>query len=78
MILQTSICAYYGGCGSFGIRTKTHQCVGFEISSGKITNILPIADIDFKILSFHFNYFVKEDCLNCGDYCLGQDIWYGE
>lgn len=77
-IIQSLVCLFSGGCGSFGLRPATHQCIGIEVDSDKVINNLPSADIDFKIFLFHFNYRVDNKYSDWDRFCLGQDIWFGE
>ena len=65
--------------GSFGLRPVTHDCLGRRLSAGWVARWLPVADVGFRLGRFHFRYGVRPpEAGEARDYCLGQDIWYGE
>jgi len=64
-----------GGSGSFGLRPQTHGCFGLPIKSN-LVRWLPDGDVELSIL-LHFRYRVASEISN-RNYCLGQDIWFGE
>ena len=69
----------FGGVGgSFGLRPTSHRCVGLRIKPKGIVEFLPKGDIEFQIpYIFHFRYFIPHEPLD-REFCLGQDVWYGE
>ena len=63
--------------GNFGIRPRTHKCMGIVISNEKALNTFPRGDITFNLLGKGYEYRVNEDRM-LHDVCIGQDVWYGE
>ena len=63
--------------GSFGLRPVTHQCVGLRLAGGTVSARFPSADWEGTIGFFHVRYFVTRDATD-RDFCLGQDVWFGE
>ena len=62
--------------GSFGIRPKTHKCIGFTVPA-TVNKYLLRGNISFPlILGKKFVYNVQKE--ETRDYCIGQDIWLGE
>lgn len=75
-LLQIIVVPLMGGVGgSFGLRPHTHRCLGFPIKS-KLVGWLPDNDIELNIF-LHFRYQVSSEIAD-RNYCLGQDIWFGE
>ncbi len=77
--VQPVIVSILGGVdGSFGLRPKTHGCIGFSLEpNSNIIKILPQGDLRFKFIRFSFIYrLIDPD--SSREYCLGQDIWFGE
>lgn len=66
--------------GSFGVRPMSHDCVGLRVREGSATRWFPHADVQFHVGRFHFRYVVQPPQPFGGerDYCVGQDIWFGE
>lgn len=68
-----------GVAGSFGIRSMTHDCIGFRIGAEKAIELLPEGDFEFHFLLFHFRYSVLYEFADSDRvFCIGQDIWFGE
>ncbi|MFZ5857150.1 MAG: hypothetical protein ACOYZ6_09975 [Chloroflexota bacterium] len=63
--------------GSFGLRPMTHQCAGLRLTGGAVSARFPSADWEGTIGFFHVRYFVTRDAMD-RDFCLGQDVWFGE
>lgn len=64
--------------GSFGLRPTSHRCVGLRIKPRGIIEFLPKGDIEFQIpYMLHFRYVIPHEPLD-REFCLGQDVWYGE
>ena len=68
-----------GVAGSFGIRPRSHECIGFRISPELVAKSLPEGDFEFHFLLFHFRYAVSNEFSDPQRvYCIGQDVWFGE
>lgn len=68
-----------GIAGSFGVRLISHDCLGLRIEAKKAMEILPEGDLEFRLIGFHFRYFVSSDYADSSRLiCIGQDIWFGE
>lgn len=63
--------------GNFGVRPKTHHCIGFTISNNTTLRFFPKADFTFNVLGKGYEYRVNKDRM-LNNVCIGQDIWYGE
>jgi hypothetical protein len=65
--------------GTFGIRPKTHQCLGLTLEAEGAASRLPAGDVEFRLGFFHFRYSVSEEAGAAQrPICVGQDIWFGE
>jgi len=64
-----------GVAGSFGIRSKTHDCIGLRNGAEKATELLSEGEFEFHFLLFHFHYYVSSK-FTASDrvFCIGQDI----
>jgi hypothetical protein len=62
--------------GTFGLRPVSHRCAGLTVSAEAAAR-LPSADWEGTLGFFHARYHVTREA-NDRDYCLGQDIWFGE
>ncbi|OGG00503.1 hypothetical protein A2Y99_02655 [Candidatus Gottesmanbacteria bacterium RBG_13_37_7] len=62
--------------GSFGIRPLSHECFGLSINADTTIRYFPKGDIYFYFLWKGYEYFVTDDWPR--NYCIGQDIWFGE
>jgi hypothetical protein len=68
-----------GIAGSFGVRLISHDCLGLRIEAKKAVEILPEGDLEFRLIGFHFRYFVSSDYADSSRLIyIGQDIWFGE
>ena len=78
--LQPVIGSVFGGiAGSFGVRQTSHLCIGLSLEGEKAETLFPKGEIEFKAVQFHFRYSVIENGAGIKrDYCVGQDIWFGE
>lgn len=63
--------------GSFGLRPVSHKCAGIILSGEKITARFPPADWQGKLGYFSIRYQVLSEATE-GEFCLGQDVWFGE
>lgn len=63
--------------GSFGIRPRSHRCIGIVISNKRALNTFPKGDVAFNFLGKSYVYRIDETRMR-HDVCIGQDIWYGE
>lgn len=62
--------------GNFGLRPQSHRCLGISLNAWLVNNILPELNIGFPLPSRGFELRIDKDWSR--EYCLGQDIWYGE
>ena len=62
--------------GTFGLRPVSHHCAGLTIS-GETAARLPSADWDGALGVFRVRYNVTREASG-RDFCLGQDVWFGE
>jgi len=65
--------------GTFGVRPRSHECLGItqEASEGDIWP--PVGDIELNLWLFQFRYTVSEnDRFGHKLMCTGQDLWFGE
>jgi hypothetical protein len=62
--------------GSFGLRTKTHRCIGFTLEP-KTAYYFPSGSFSFPLL-FGKKFIYDVGPINERSYCLGQDMWFGE
>ena len=68
-----------GVAGSFGIRPTSHMCVGLSLDGNKATALFPQGELEFHAGLFHFRYSVSQDDYDSSrEFCLGQDVWFGE
>ena len=75
-LLQIIVVPFMGGVGgSFGLRPQTHGCFGLPIKSNFVS-WLPDGHIELNLF-LHFRYQVSSE-ISDRNYCLGQDIWFGE
>ena len=75
-LLQIIIVPFIGGVdGSFGLRPQTHGCFGLPVKSS-LVSWLPDGFIELNMI-LHFRYQVPPE-VSDRNYCLGQDIWFGE
>lgn len=63
--------------GTFGLRPVSHRCAGLTVSGAAIAARLPSADWEGALGFFRVRYHVTREA-NERDYCLGQDVWFGE
>jgi len=63
--------------GSFGLRPLSHKCAGIKLSGERIAARLGPADWQAKLGYFSVRYYVPDEAAEW-DFCLGQDIWFGE
>ena len=63
--------------GSFGLRPTSHKCAGLTLTGKWVAGRLDPADWQGKFGLFSLRWFVPEDAGE-RDFCLGQDIWFGE
>jgi hypothetical protein len=63
--------------GTFGLRPVTHQCAGLRLTGGFVLERFPATEWEGKFGFFRARYFVTRDAMDW-DFCLGQDIWFGE
>ena len=63
--------------GSFGLRPITHKCAGLTPSGDWVEARLSPADWQTKLGRFSLRWYVPEEA-GGRDFCLGQDVWYGE
>jgi len=62
--------------GSFGIRTKTHKCIGLTLEP-KTAHSFPKGSFELPLLfGKKMVYSINKD--DDRQYCLGQDMWFGE
>ena len=63
--------------GTFGLRPISHACAGLRPTGEWLTAHLAAADWQGKVGYFSIRYHVPKEA---GDreFCLGQDIWFGE
>jgi hypothetical protein len=74
--------------GAFGLRPTAHGCLGIPVSYSTINKFFPKGNFKIKVPFFSFQYFAPSKALiqnKTGyeiyekmDFCLGQDIWFGE
>ena len=77
-IFFISLSSILGGVGgNFGIRPKTHLCIGITISNKTALENFPKGDFTFSFLGKGYEYRVNEERM-LRDMCIGQDVWYGE
>ncbi|MGD8457905.1 MAG: hypothetical protein PVF83_16115 [Anaerolineales bacterium] len=68
-----------GLAGSFGVRPTSHLCIGFPLGRDKVKSLFPPGELEFHIGLFHFRYSIPQINHNSAkEFCLGQDIWFGE
>lgn len=68
-----------GVAGSFGVRPTSHFCIGFPLDGDTAKTLFPAGEFEFHAGMFHFRYSITQDNLNSArEFCLGQDIWFGE
>ncbi|MEW5941801.1 MAG: hypothetical protein AB1750_19230 [Chloroflexota bacterium] len=63
--------------GSFGLRPTSHKCAGFTLNGDWVAARLSPADWQGKFGRFSLRWFVPEEA-GGRDFCLGQDVWFGE
>ena len=62
---------------SFGIRSRSHQCLGIVVSDEIALQVFPRGEFGFRFLGKRYTYILSDNRMHC-DVCIGQDIWYGE
>ena len=63
--------------GTFGLRPVSHRCAGLTLSGETVAARLPSADWEGTLGVFRARYHVTREA-NGREYCLGQDVWFGE
>ena len=63
--------------GTFGLRPVSHRCAGLTLSGDAVAARLPSADWEGTLGVFRARYHVTREA-NGREYCLGQDVWFGE
>jgi hypothetical protein len=63
--------------GSFGLRPTSHKCAGIALRDDWVAAHLNPSDWQGKFGRFSLRWFVPEEA-GGRDFCLGQDVWYGE
>ncbi|MBI5933357.1 MAG: hypothetical protein HY867_06580 [Chloroflexi bacterium] len=63
--------------GTFGLRPVSHRCAGLTLSGEAVAARFPSADWEGTIGVFRARYHVTREA-NGREYCLGQDLWFGE
>jgi hypothetical protein len=63
-----------GIAGTFGIRPISQDCIGALIKVDTAIKIFPKGDIEFKLIFFHFRYYMPSELED--PICVGQDIVY--
>ena len=63
--------------GTFGLRPVSHQCAGLTLSGETVTRRFPSTEWEGRIGFFRVRYFVTREASG-RDFCMGQDIWFGE
>ena len=78
--LQPVFVSFLGGvAGSFGLRPTSHLCLGLKFNGNTTTSLFPQGEVEYYAGLFHFRYSITErDNDSNREYCLGQDIWFGE
>jgi hypothetical protein len=68
-----------GVAGSFGMRPTSHLCIGLRLDGDTSAALFPYGELEFHAGLFHFRYSVPQDKYNSTrEFCLGQDVWFGE
>ena len=76
--LQPLILHAFGAVdGSFGLRPVSHKCAGIVLRGEWVTMRLAPADRQAKLGYFSIRYHVPDEATE-REFCLGQDIWFGE
>lgn len=63
--------------GSFGMRPVSHKCAGIRLGGEWVAARLGPADWEAKLGYFSVRYYIPDEAADW-DFCLGQDIWFGE
>lgn len=63
--------------GSFGLRPVSHQCAGLRLTGEWVARRMPPIDWEGNLGYFHARYLVPHEASG-REFCLGQDIWFGE
>jgi hypothetical protein len=63
--------------GSFGLRPVSHRCAGIRLSGEWIAVHLAPADWQATLGYFSIRYHIPNEATG-REFCLGQDIWFGE
>lgn len=63
--------------GTFGLRPATHDCVGVIMDGKWVAKNLPQGEWQGTFGLFKMRYFNRATMPDW-EYCLGQDIWFGE
>jgi hypothetical protein len=63
--------------GTFGLRPVSHKCAGLTLAGTTVARGFPSADWQGRFGFFSIRYLVPPEALG-RDFCLGQDVWFGE
>ena len=63
--------------GTFGLRPTTHKCVGILLDGKWVGENLPQDEWQETFGLFKMRYFNRA-IMPDSDFCLGQDVWFGE
>ncbi len=64
--------------GTFGIRPISHGCYGIKLKSSCVYMSLPEGSLENKFLDVGYYVPADREKWKNHDFCLGQDVWYGE
>ncbi len=63
--------------GTFGLRPVSHHCAGLTLAGATVTRRFPSAEWEGTFGFFRARYHVTREATG-RDFCLGQDVWFGE
>lgn len=76
LVMQSVIAPIFHAVdGSFGLQPVTHGCIGLLVKPESVS-FLPQGKVETDFL-IHLRYDVLPQNAD-RDYCLGQDVWFGE
>ncbi len=65
--------------GSFGVRPKSHKCLGITHRASEGSIWPPAGNLEFNLWLFQFQYKVSDNARAGHNLmCTGQDLWFGE